>query len=271
MAYCSRVHQAVHWRLGHRSACQGEQGSGSATAGAADDAAALAAAQRACTLPEHTVATEEEDLDDEARREVEDLAEEDEEGEEEDGDDEDEDGDAAMADADTVATTTKGGDGADEAVAAVTSPAEDTAAGDGTPSSSVDLASAVNRMDVAARKADPCFLAFQRRVAAYPTQVLRYARIDTATPVPLWVSRTGRPTPADVPPCPWCARPRHFEFQVRPRRGRERDRDRDRVGAAWALPFASRTDRRGPRASSLRARARADHVAAVGPSGRGRP
>jgi len=67
---------------------------------------------------------------------------------------------------------------------------------------------------------DPCFLSFQRRISEYPTQVLRYARIATSDPTPLWVSKAGRPTSDEIGPCAWCGTPRRFEFQVRtaPRR-----------------------------------------------------
>jgi hypothetical protein len=67
------------------------------------------------------------------------------------------------------------------------------------------------------RRPDACFLAFQRRVAAHPRQVLRYARIDTRDPTPLWVSARERPTADDVGVCAWCGEPRRFEFQVRHR------------------------------------------------------
>ncbi|RKP28117.1 programmed cell death protein 2 [Syncephalis pseudoplumigaleata] len=66
---------------------------------------------------------------------------------------------------------------------------------------------------------DDAFLAFQQRIARYPDQVIRYARVDyTKQPSrPLWVSDLGLPSMAeDITPCSYCGAERTFEFQVLP-------------------------------------------------------
>ena len=62
---------------------------------------------------------------------------------------------------------------------------------------------------------DPVFARFRKRVAREPEQVVRYWRGGA----PLWVSSDHQPADADVPPCPACGAPRHFEFQVSSRTG----------------------------------------------------
>ncbi|KAI1296195.1 Programmed cell death protein 2 [Mortierella claussenii] len=65
---------------------------------------------------------------------------------------------------------------------------------------------------------DAAFLAFQKRIALYPDQVLRYARMEyeLTNPEPLYVSDLGVPKPEDIPPCPDCGQERTFEFQILP-------------------------------------------------------
>ncbi|GJJ69394.1 pre-rRNA-processing protein TSR4 [Entomortierella parvispora] len=64
---------------------------------------------------------------------------------------------------------------------------------------------------------DAAFLTFQKRVALYPDQVLRYARMEyDVTPEPLYVSDIGIPKTSEIPPCPDCGQERSFEFQVMP-------------------------------------------------------
>ncbi|KAI8346048.1 programmed cell death protein 2 [Mortierella sp. GBAus27b] len=65
---------------------------------------------------------------------------------------------------------------------------------------------------------DAAFLTFQKRIALYPDQVLRYARMEyeLTTPQPLYVSDIGIPKSEDIPPCPDCGRERTFEFQILP-------------------------------------------------------
>ncbi|KAG0023606.1 Programmed cell death protein 2 [Podila clonocystis] len=65
---------------------------------------------------------------------------------------------------------------------------------------------------------DSAFLTFQKRIALYPDQVLRYARMEyeLVTPEPLYVSDIGVPKPEDIPACPDCQGPRTFEFQIMP-------------------------------------------------------
>ncbi|KAG0198655.1 Programmed cell death protein 2 [Mortierella sp. GBA30] len=65
---------------------------------------------------------------------------------------------------------------------------------------------------------DSAFLTFQKRIALYPDQVLRYARMEyeLTNPEPLYVSDIGIPKPEDIPPCPDCGHERSFEFQIMP-------------------------------------------------------
>ncbi|KAF9355028.1 programmed cell death protein [Mortierella sp. AD094] len=65
---------------------------------------------------------------------------------------------------------------------------------------------------------DAAFLTFQKRIALYPDQVLRYARMEyeLTTPEPLYVSDIGVPKPEDIPACPDCGQERTFEFQIMP-------------------------------------------------------
>ncbi|KAF9091006.1 Programmed cell death protein 2 [Mortierella sp. GBA35] len=65
---------------------------------------------------------------------------------------------------------------------------------------------------------DSAFLTFQKRIALYPDQVLRYARMEyeLTNPEPLYVSDIGIPKPGDIPPCPDCGQERTFEFQILP-------------------------------------------------------
>ncbi|KAG0014001.1 Programmed cell death protein 2 [Entomortierella chlamydospora] len=65
---------------------------------------------------------------------------------------------------------------------------------------------------------DAAFLTFQKRIALYPDQVLRYARMEyeLTTPEPLYVSDIGIPKPEDIPACPDCGQERTFEFQIMP-------------------------------------------------------
>ncbi|KAF9568881.1 Programmed cell death protein 2 [Mortierella alpina] len=65
---------------------------------------------------------------------------------------------------------------------------------------------------------DSAFLTFQKRIALYPDQVLRYARMEyeLTNPEPLYVSDIGIPKPQDIPPCPDCGQERTFEFQIMP-------------------------------------------------------
>ncbi|KAG0303547.1 Programmed cell death protein 2, partial [Dissophora globulifera] len=65
---------------------------------------------------------------------------------------------------------------------------------------------------------DSAFLTFQKRIALYPDQVLRYARMEyeLTNPEPLYVSDAGIPKAEDIPPCPHCGQERTFEFQILP-------------------------------------------------------
>ncbi|KAG0268563.1 Programmed cell death protein 2 [Linnemannia exigua] len=65
---------------------------------------------------------------------------------------------------------------------------------------------------------DSAFLTFQKRIALYPDQVLRYARMEyeLTNPEPLYVSNIGIPKAGDIPPCPDCGQERTFEFQILP-------------------------------------------------------
>ncbi|KAF9110277.1 Programmed cell death protein 2 [Mortierella sp. AM989] len=65
---------------------------------------------------------------------------------------------------------------------------------------------------------DAAFLTFQKRIALYPDQVLRYARMEyeLINPEPLYVSGVGVPKPEDIPACPDCGQERTFEFQIMP-------------------------------------------------------
>ncbi|KAF9963250.1 Programmed cell death protein 2 [Modicella reniformis] len=65
---------------------------------------------------------------------------------------------------------------------------------------------------------DAVFLTFQKRIALYPDQILRYARMEyeRANPEPLYVSDIGVPKAEDIPLCPDCGRERTFEFQILP-------------------------------------------------------
>ena len=267
--YCSRVHQAAHWRHGHKEACG--QAPATGTAAAAAPVGTLPAALRtACLFPEHVLTTEDEDIADDVLQEIRDLG--------DDGDDVESDGEgdrpkegadpaiegaegagsAGPTDAkdDPASSASASADASDSTAvelapakvamdrespaapaapdAAADSAAPDAAAVPAAPDAAAvpaapDAAAAPAAPDAAATPAPPsgqrytpqapdaCFLAFQRRLAEYPAQVLRYARIDTTDPTPLWVSSLGRPTAADVTPCSWCGGPRRFEFQVRRR------------------------------------------------------
>ncbi|XP_063228562.1 programmed cell death protein 2 isoform X1 [Bacillus rossius redtenbacheri] len=57
---------------------------------------------------------------------------------------------------------------------------------------------------------DRAFVAYAARVKDDPEQVLRYERGGA----PLWVSDHHAAQSQDVPPCPLCAAPRSFEFQI---------------------------------------------------------
>jgi len=57
---------------------------------------------------------------------------------------------------------------------------------------------------------DPETVDFFTRVARAPSQVLRYRRGGR----PLWTRSSPKPT--DIPNCPRCGAPRHFEFQLLP-------------------------------------------------------
>ncbi|KAF8930440.1 Programmed cell death protein 2 [Haplosporangium gracile] len=65
---------------------------------------------------------------------------------------------------------------------------------------------------------DSAFLTFQKRIALYPDQVLRYARMEyeLTNPEPLYVSDIGIPKAGDIPLCPDCGQERTFEFQILP-------------------------------------------------------
>ncbi|KAG0261457.1 Programmed cell death protein 2 [Actinomortierella ambigua] len=65
---------------------------------------------------------------------------------------------------------------------------------------------------------DRAFLTFQKRIALFPDQVLRYARVEyeLENPEPLYVSDIGTPKPEDILPCPHCHKERSFEFQILP-------------------------------------------------------
>ncbi|KAF9151268.1 Programmed cell death protein 2 [Linnemannia schmuckeri] len=65
---------------------------------------------------------------------------------------------------------------------------------------------------------DSAFLTFQKRIALYPDQVLRYARMEyeLTNPEPLYVSDIGIPKAGHIPACPDCGQERTFEFQILP-------------------------------------------------------
>ncbi|XP_055335697.1 LOW QUALITY PROTEIN: programmed cell death protein 2-like [Paramacrobiotus metropolitanus] len=64
-----------------------------------------------------------------------------------------------------------------------------------------------------ARTKDKVFQQFRKRVAAYPTQVLRYQRDG----VPLLISsKNPPPEESRLPPCAVCRNSRRFEFQIMP-------------------------------------------------------
>lgn len=58
------------------------------------------------------------------------------------------------------------------------------------------------------------FAAFAARIAAAPSQILRYCFEEGASP--LCPSADGVPSPDSIPPCPHCQGPRRFEFQIMP-------------------------------------------------------
>eukprot|EP01116_Phalansterium_solitarium_P000559 TRINITY_DN10383_c0_g1_i1.p2 TRINITY_DN10383_c0_g1~~TRINITY_DN10383_c0_g1_i1.p2 ORF type:complete len:411 (-),score=113.88 TRINITY_DN10383_c0_g1_i1:160-1392(-) len=62
--------------------------------------------------------------------------------------------------------------------------------------------------------ADKTFVAFQRRIKAYPDQVLRYYAHQPHRK-PLWIGSQGQPQYSDIPKCK-CGSPRMFEFQLMP-------------------------------------------------------
>ena len=69
-------------------------------------------------------------------------------------------------------------------------------------------------------KSDKHFLRFQKRIAAEPNQVLRYARVDGrdrgAAPSPLFASDLGQIQPETIENCSLCGQKREFEFQILP-------------------------------------------------------
>lgn len=58
------------------------------------------------------------------------------------------------------------------------------------------------------------FASFAARISQEPGQCLRYCFQPNA--VPIWPSSKNIPSPTDIPECPKCGSPRHFEFQVMP-------------------------------------------------------
>ena len=59
------------------------------------------------------------------------------------------------------------------------------------------------------------FASFQAKIAAAPSQVLRYCFEDGAQP--LWPAREPKgPQPDEIPPCSACGASRKFEFQIMP-------------------------------------------------------
>ncbi|KAG1470132.1 hypothetical protein G6F56_002859 [Rhizopus delemar] len=72
-----------------------------------------------------------------------------------------------------------------------------------------DEAEEDTRVDV-----DDTFLQFQLRVQLYPSQVIRYDRVEYDMPErePLWVQANYKPE--SIPPCDHCHGPRTFEFQI---------------------------------------------------------
>lgn len=61
---------------------------------------------------------------------------------------------------------------------------------------------------------DRTFAHFAAVVGDSPDQVIRYCFEEGAEP--LWPSERHVPLPKDIPPCPHCRTPRHFEFQILP-------------------------------------------------------
>ncbi|XP_063228563.1 programmed cell death protein 2 isoform X2 [Bacillus rossius redtenbacheri] len=158
LCYCSREHQMLHWKAGHKEKCS----DGSSRQ---DDGSAR------FLLPEFELQTEE-DADESV--DVEEGA----------GGDDDED--RRLSEYEQLLRRGCGG----------------TFQGD----SSVDA----DLLRLATPPEDRAFVAYAARVKDDPEQVLRYERGGA----PLWVSDHHAAQSQDVPPCPLCAAPRSFEFQI---------------------------------------------------------
>eukprot|EP01098_Paradermamoeba_levis_P006989 TRINITY_DN28_c0_g1_i7.p1 TRINITY_DN28_c0_g1~~TRINITY_DN28_c0_g1_i7.p1 ORF type:complete len:431 (-),score=136.79 TRINITY_DN28_c0_g1_i7:186-1478(-) len=65
------------------------------------------------------------------------------------------------------------------------------------------------------KKEDKVFTVFQKKIAVYPDQILRYY-LHKGVREPEWVTTKGRPKAGDIPPCPSCSSPRVLEFQILP-------------------------------------------------------
>ena len=74
------------------------------------------------------------------------------------------------------------------------------------------LASGGNAIVASLLEKDAVFMSFQKRIAAYPDQCMRYDRGGT----PLWVSRKGALEAPEVPKCSRCGETKTFEFQILP-------------------------------------------------------
>lgn len=178
--YCSKAHQALHWKAGgHSKACGGSAGSASSTAASAGATAAgyialprllPCALAGGAALPEFELVVEPEpDSAERARKEVETLP-------------------AAAKAALAAAAKAAGGAGAAAggAGAAGDGPTAGSSAGSGTGDGDAEEPEELSLSDVTqARLAawtgshllvDPVMSAFQRRVAVEPSQVLRYCR-----------------------------------------------------------------------------------------------
>jgi pre-rRNA-processing protein TSR4 len=219
--YCSREHQAVHWKAGHKAVCSAAaEGEGIAPARSGfvererDKRAALEAG---CVLPEWEIVIEDEPSPDERVKQAEEslppnaalaLREMRESSRVEDG--------AAVGDA-----------------AAGEATAEDFDMTDLTQSQLNDAL----KGSAAPTAVDPVLTRFHTRIAVAPSQVVRYCQWPLARGAveseeaaeqeeeeeelnslgaPLWFSTAHQPAAGDIPPCELCGAPRAFEFQLMP-------------------------------------------------------
>jgi pre-rRNA-processing protein TSR4 len=230
--YCSRDHQAAHWRAGHKAACGGAPADAAATV---DEGVAVAAG---CAFPAHELVIEREPSD-AVRREREAAS-------------------LPAASATALRQLREGGsDGAAAALASAAAAAAASSGDDGEVDESQlsidDLTQKALAETTGARLfADDVMRYFQRRVAAEPAQVVRYCRwpepeaarapaaaASAAAAVdgegsnvddeelevdadgepfgaPLWLTGAHQPPAGSPPPCGRCGAPRRFEFQLMP-------------------------------------------------------